>query len=164
MRVPGLRPTKRFSRSPARAWIRTARCCLVFLACLAQLLGAAQQHQHMPGFAAHAMVHEAAASSSGATPASFVAGQSGVPCAVPGTRASSNGGDGSAPCHHGDCPFCPCPCCASLHAAIGILPQEAARAAYAPPFSTIAPPPVRLGSAVRFAAIAGQPRAPPLSI
>jgi len=117
----------------------------------------------MPGFAAHAMVHEATPSGTGVTAASFHAEQSGVPCAVHGTRAGN--GNGNAPCcPHGDCPFCPCPCCASLHAAIGTLPQEAARAAYAPPFSTIAPPPVRLGSAVRFAAIAGQPRAPPLSI
>jgi hypothetical protein len=127
---------------------------------------AAQHHPHAPGFAAHAMVHEAASSSSGVTAASFHAEQSGVPCAVQGTRASPNGGDGPAPCHHGDCPFCPCPCCCSqVHAAIGILPQETARAAYAPLLSkTVVAPPVRLGSAARFAVFAGQPRAPPLSI
>ncbi|MGH6839356.1 MAG: hypothetical protein ACREDT_11270 [Methylocella sp.] len=128
-------------------------------------MGAAHQHRHMPGFAAQAIVHEAAPSSTGVTAASFHAEQSGVPCAVHGTRAGDGNGNGNAPCcPHGDCPFCPCPCCASLHAAIGILPQEAARAAYAPPFSTIAPPSVRLGSAARFAVFAGQPRAPPLSI
>lgn len=163
VRAAGLRPSKRFSRSPAGGWTRAARCCLVFLACLAHLLGAAQQHQHTPGFAAHAMVHEATPSSTGVTAASFHAEQSGVPCALHGTRAG-NGNGNAPPCPHGDCPFCPCPCCASLHAAIGIVPQEAARADYAAPFSTIAPPPVRLGSAVRFATIAGQPRAPPLSI
>ncbi|MGH6834627.1 MAG: hypothetical protein ACREC9_03565 [Methylocella sp.] len=112
----------------------------------------------MPSFAAHSTV---IATRSGVTAASFHAEQSGVPCAVHGTPASANG-DGPAPCNHDNCPYCPC--CAPIHAAIGILPQEAARAAYAPPFSMIAPPPARLGSAARFAAIAGQPRAPPLSI
>jgi len=147
--------------------VRAFRCCLVFLACLAQLLGAAQQHQHMPGFAAHAMVHEAAVSSSGVTAASFHAEQSGVPCAVHGTRAGNgNGGDGPAPCPHGDCPFCPCPCCCShVPAAVGILPQEMARAAYAPLLSTtVVAPPALLGSRTRFAVFAGQPRAPPILI
>ncbi len=115
----------------------------------------------MPGFAAHSTV---AAVRSGVTLASFDAGQSSVPCALHGTRASSNGGDGPAPCPHGDCPFCPCPCCAPIHAAIGILPQEAARAVYAPLLSTTAAPLVRLGSLARFAAFAWQPRAPPLLI
>ena len=165
MRAAGLRPSKRFSRSPARGWTRAARICLVFLACLAQLWMPAQ-HRHAPGIAAHSMVHETAASSSGVTPASFDAGQSGVPCAVHGARASPNGGDGPAPCHHGDCPFCPCPCCCShVHAAMGILPQETARATYAPPLSaTVVAPPALLGSRTRFAVFAGQPRAPPILI
>ncbi|MGH6793779.1 MAG: hypothetical protein ACREDD_13270 [Methylocella sp.] len=124
----------------------------------------AQQHHHMPGFAAHAMVHEPAQSSSGVTAVSFEAGQAGVPCAVHATRPIDGNGGGAPPCcPHGDCPFCPC-CCAHVHAAMGILPQVTARAAYVPPFSTIAPPPARLGSAARFAVFAGQPRAPPLSI
>jgi hypothetical protein len=112
------------------------------------------------------MVHETAASSSGVTPASFDAGQSSVPCAIHSTRAGPNGGDGPAPCRHGDCPFCPCPCwCSQVHAAIGILPQEMARAAaYAPPVSTTLAPPALLGSLARFAVIAGQPRAPPILI
>jgi len=123
------------------------------------------QHLHAPGIAAHSTVFDTAATGSGLTLASFDAGRSGVPCAVNGTRARPHGGDGSAPCHHGDCPFCPCPCCCSqIHAAIGILPQETARAAYAPPFSTLAPPPVRLGSRTRLAAFAGQPRAPPILV
>jgi hypothetical protein len=111
------------------------------------------------------MVHQIAASSSGVTPASFDAAQSSVPCAVHGARGSPNGGDGPAPCHHGDCPFCPCPCCCSqVHAAMGLLPQETARAADAPPLSAIATPPVLLGSLARFTVIAGQPRAPPIPI
>jgi hypothetical protein len=151
------------TRSVARDWTRAVSCFFAVVACLAQLMGAAQQHQHMPGFAAHALVHEATPSSSGVTAASFQAEQSGVPCAVHGARA--DGGNGPAPCPHGDCPFCPCPCCCShVNAAIGIVPQEAARAVYAPPFSTIIAPPARLGSAARFAVFAGQPRAPPLSI
>jgi hypothetical protein len=51
-----------------------------------------------------------------------------------------------------------------LHAAIGILPPEMSRAAYAPPFAKLSPPPVLLGSTVRFAVVAGQPRAPPILI
>ena len=167
MRAAGLRPSKRFSRSPARGWTRAARICLVLLACLAQLWMPAQHQPHAAGFAAHAMVHEAAPSSSGVTAASFHAEQSDVPCAFRGTRANDGNGGGGAPCPccpHGDCPFCPCPCCSHVNAAIGILPQAAARAAYAPPFSTIIAPPARLGSAARFAVFAGQPRAPPLSI
>jgi hypothetical protein len=163
VRAAGFRPSKHFSRSPARGWTRAARCCLVLLACLAQLWMPAQ-HPHTPGIVAHSVVHETAASSSGVTPASFDAGQSSVPCAIHGNRAGSNGGDGPAPCHHGDCPFCPCCCCSQLHAAMGILPQEAARAAYAPPLSAIAAPPALLGSLARFAVIAGQPRAPPILI
>jgi hypothetical protein len=47
---------------------------------------------------------------------------------------------------------------------VGILPQEMARAADAPPLSAIATPPLLLGSLARFAVIAGQPRAPPILI
>jgi hypothetical protein len=164
VRAGGLRPSKHFSRSPARGWTRAARICLVLLACLAQLWVPAQ-HRHAPGIAARSVVHATAASSSGVTPASFDAGRLGVPCAVHGTRASSNGGGVPAPCHHGDCPFCPCPCCCShVHAAMGILPQETVRAAYAPPHSTTVAPPALLGSRARFAVFAGQPRAPPIPI
>ncbi len=164
MRVAGLRPSKRFSRSPARGWTRAVRICLVLFACIAQLWMPAQP-RHARGFAAHSVIYDTATTGSGLTPASFDAGQSSVPCAVHGTRASSNGGDGRAPCHHDDCPFCPCPCCCSqVHAAMGILPQETARAAHAPPLSAIAAPPALLGSSTRFAVFAGQPRAPPILI
>jgi hypothetical protein len=163
VRAAGLRPSKRFSRSPAGGWTRAVRCCLVLLACLAQLWMPAQ-HRHTPGFAAHFMVHETAATGSGLTPASFDTGQSGVPCAVRGTRANTN--DGPAPCHHDDCPFCPCPCCCShVYAPMGILPQETARVAYAPLQSTtVVAPPALLGALGRFAVFAGQPRAPPILI
>jgi len=112
------------------------------------------------------MVYTAGAEgAAGAAPASLAARQSGVPCALHGARASPDYGTNSpAPCPNGDCPFCPCPCCAPLHAAIGILPQVAARTEYAPSFSAISLPPIRLGSALRFAVIAGQPRAPPILI
>ena len=67
-------------------------------------------------------------------------------------------GDGPAPCHHGDCPFCPCPCCYSqVYAAMGILPQETARAAYAPPLSAIAAPPALLGSLAGLRFLPGSP-------
>jgi hypothetical protein len=110
------------------------------------------------------MVYDSATTGSAPTRASFDAGQSSVPCAVHGTRASSNGGDGPAPCHHGDCPFCPCPCCAHVYAPMGILPQETARAAYAPSLSTNLAPPALLGARTRFAVFTGQPRAPPILI
>jgi len=120
------------------------------------------QHRDAPGFAAHSVIYDTAASGSDLTLTSFDAGQSGVPCAVHGTRASPNGGDGPAPCHHGDCPFCPC--FSQVHAAMGILPQEATRAAYAPPLSAFAAPPAFLGSLTRPIASDGQPRAPPVLI
>ncbi len=110
------------------------------------------------------MVFDIATTGAGLTPAKFDAGQSSVPCSVHGTRASSNGGDGPAFCHHGDCPFCPCPCYSHVYAAMGILPQETARAAYAPTLSAIPAPPALLGSLARFAVFAGQPRAPPILI
>jgi hypothetical protein len=48
---------------------------------------------------------------------------------------------------------------------MGILPQETARAAYAPTaLSAIATPPALLGSLARFAAFAWQPRAPPILV
>jgi len=47
---------------------------------------------------------------------------------------------------------------------MGILPHETARAAYPPPLSAIAAPPALLGSLARFAAFAGQPRAPPILV
>jgi hypothetical protein len=162
VRAAGLRPSKHFSRSPARSWTRAARICLVFLSCLA-LLWMPAQHWHAPGIAAHS---DTATTGLGLTHASFDAGQSSVPCPLHGARASHNGGDGPAPCHHGDCPFCPCPCCCShVHAATGILPQETARAAYAPLLSaTVVAPPALLGSRTRFAVFAGQPRAPPILV
>ncbi|MGH6820959.1 MAG: hypothetical protein ACREDU_08890, partial [Methylocella sp.] len=100
-----------------------ARVCLVLFACLAQSWMPAQ-HLYAPGFAAHSVIYDTAATGSGLTPASFDAARSRVPCAVHGTRASPNGGDGPAPCHHGNCPSCPCPCFSQVHAVMGILPQE----------------------------------------
>ncbi len=111
------------------------------------------------------MVFDTATTGSGLTLASFDTGKSSVPCAVHGTRASPNAGDGPAPCHHGDCPFCPCPSgCSHVHAAMGILPLETARDTYAPLLSTTAAPPTFLGTLTRFAVFAGQPRAPPILI
>ncbi len=151
-------------RSFARGFTRTICCCLVLLACLAQLWMSAQ-YRHTPGFAAHAMVSRAAAEASSLTLGSIDAGQPGVPCALHGAHASSHQGNGLPPCNNGDCPCCPfCPCCAAVHAAMGILPQEMARADYAPFVSTFAAPPAVLGLITRFVAFAGQPRAPPVLI
>jgi hypothetical protein len=144
------------TQSFARDWTRAARFCLGLLACLAQV-SAPAQHQHASGFATHSVL--------GAAPATLATSQADAPCPFHAARASADHGTNSpAHCPCGNCPVCPCPCCPSLHAAIGILPQSAARAAYAPSFSATALPPVRLGSALRFAVIAGQPRAPPILI
>jgi hypothetical protein len=51
-----------------------------------------------------------------------------------------------------------------MHAALGILPQETARAVFAPLLATIAVPPAFFGSRARYAAFAWQPRAPPILI
>ena len=88
-------------------------------------------------------------------------GNPGVPCPFHAPRASSHDGNGPSPCDHENCPCCACLCCCSLmHAALGILPQETARAVFAPLLATIAAPPAFLGSRARFAAFAWQPRAP----
>ena len=161
VRATGLRPSQHFSRSPARGWTRAARCCLVLLACLAQLWMPAQ-HRHAPGFAAHSMVplpprlrrlrSRASMRVNQAFPARCTAPvpapMAARPRALPPRRL----------------PLLPCPLLPPVHAAIGILPHETARAAYAPPLSAIAAPPALLGSLARFAAFAGQPRAPPILI
>jgi hypothetical protein len=51
-----------------------------------------------------------------------------------------------------------------MHAALGILPQETARAVFAPLLATIAVPPAFLASHARYAAFDWQPRAPPILI
>src|SRR5208283_152046 len=78
-------------RSFARGFTRMICCCLVLLACLAQLWMSAQ-YRHTPGFAAHAMVSRAAAEASSLTLGSIDAGQPGVPCALHGAHASSHQG------------------------------------------------------------------------
>jgi hypothetical protein len=47
---------------------------------------------------------------------------------------------------------------------MGILPQETARASYAPLLSTTVAPTALLGSLAWFAAFAWQPRAPPILV
>src|SRR5262249_7016102 len=143
-------------------WRRVPRLCLAVVACLAQLPGPVP-HFQVP---LHPIFSNAGTNgAAGAAPASLAARQSGVPCALHGARTSpDNGANSPAPCPNGDCPFCPCPCYAPLQCALGVLPQGMSRAAYAPSFSAIPLPPIRLGSALRFAVIAGQPRAPPILI
>ena len=143
-------------RSFARGFTRTICCCLVLLACLAQLWMSAQ-YRHTPGFVAHAMVSRAAAEGlqpyawkhrCGATGRSLRA--SWRPCQLP-SRATAL----SLRQQGRDCPCCPfCPCCTAVHAAMGILPQEMARADDAPFVSTFAAPPAVLGLITRFVAFA----------
>ncbi|MGO9234326.1 MAG: DUF2946 family protein [Methylocella sp.] len=147
-----------FSRNDARGWTRAVRCCLVLFACLAQLLVPAQ-HQHAPGFASHTIVFTTVATSSGLTLASFDAEQSGVRCAPDFAHSGSHDDGTPPPCQHDNCP-----CCPTVHAAAGILPADTTRVAYAPRLSEAVAPPARLGTFTRFAAFAGQPRAPPILI
>jgi len=161
-----LRRHRHSSRSSAKSLAGAARFCLILLACLVQL-STPVQHLRAPAFAAQAaqaMVHETGANGSADTTRGSIAAQSDVPCPFHSAHAKPPEGGNGAPCHHGNCPFCPCPCSAPMHAAMGILPQATARAALAPPFFTLPPPPARLGSPARFAVIAGQPRAPPILI
>ena len=151
-----------FSLSCACSSTRVVRLWLVLLACLAQLWMPAQS-RHAPAFAAHTIAYGAAAT--GLTIVSVDGGQSGIPCPLHGPRPSSHDGNGPSPCDHENCPCCACLCCCSfMHAALGILPQETARAVFAPLLATIAVPPTFLGSRPRFAAFAWQPRAPPILI
>jgi hypothetical protein len=149
---------RNLTRYAARGWPRAARFCLVLFACLSQL-SVTTQHRLVPGVAASATGYSASHPHLGFTPARSERAQASVPCAA--HRSATSGSNDPAPCH-GDCPFCPC--CATLHAAIGILPPEMSRTAYARPFSKLGPPPLRLGSSERFAIVAGQPRAPPVLI
>ena len=142
----------------ARDWPRAARFCLALFACLSQLSAPVQQRL-APSVAASFSGTSTVHTRSGLAPAPFDTAQASVPCAA--HRSVTGGGHDPAPCH-GDCPFCPC--CAPLHTAFGVLPQEMSRTAYAPPFSKRGPPPLRLGSGAHFDVIAGQPRAPPVLI
>jgi len=146
------------TRYAARGWPRAARFCLVLFACIAQMSVPAQ-HWLVPGVAASVAGDSAPHSHSGLTSARFDTAHASVPC--PAHHAGTRGSNGPAPCH-GDCPFCPC--CATLHAAFGILPQEMSRAATIRPFSKLGPPPLALGFSARFPVLAGQPRAPPVLI
>jgi hypothetical protein len=147
-------------RDSVRGWPRAACCCLVVFACLVQLWLPAQPW-HAPGFNAHAVVNGAAGGPA-ATLVSFGGGKTRIHCAVHAAQAGSHEGNGPAPCDHNTCPYCPC--CAPLHAALGILPQDSARLAYAPLFATVSAPPARLRSLARPASFEGRPRGPPILI
>ncbi|HUI20726.1 MAG TPA: hypothetical protein VLZ74_06745 [Methylocella sp.] len=140
-----------------RGWTRAILHCLAVVACLAQLMAA--PHQHTLRFAersAFTTAHLDAAS------ASFRADQLALRCVHPGAQVGHPADNEPAPCDRGNCPDCLC--CAQVHVAIGILPQDAVPAAYAPLLVTIEAPPAHLGSDARFTAICGQPRAPPFLI
>jgi hypothetical protein len=152
------------TRSFTRGYTRPLRLWLVLLACLAQLWMPVQ-HGHAPGFATHAMASSAVVQGSDTTLVSIDEGQTGIPCALHGTRASADHGNNPPPCNNGDYPSCAfCPCCALMQAAMGIFPQELAHAGYAPLISAFAATPAILGTVTRFAAYPGQPRAPPVLI
>jgi len=116
-------------------------------------LGTAQ-HGHAPGIASQAIVSD---TGSGLTLASFNAEKPGVRCAPAFAHAGSDNGGSPVPCQHDNCP-----CCPPAHASAGILPPETTRIVYTPHLSEAVAPPALLGALTRPAAVAGQPRAPPI--
>src|SRR5262245_36097079 len=117
---------------------RSARFWLVLLACLVQLWVPAR-YRHAPATTPYAIAH--AIKDYGSTIVNVDAEKPSFPCPLHSTPPNSHHGNSSPPCNNGDCPFCPCPGCAPMHAAMGILSQEAAQADYAPLISAFAPPP-----------------------
>jgi hypothetical protein len=141
-----------------KGFMRAARYWLVLIACLAQLWMPAQ-HRHA-SFAAHAMELNSSGASSGLALPGIGAEKSDVRCSQLGAISNSHdGGAPAPPCQHDDCP-----CCPLVHAAIGILPQEAAWVVFAPLLSTTVAAPLLLGPLMRPVGFAGQPRAPPILI
>ncbi len=159
VRQVDLRPHLRrgCTRSSSKGWTQIAHYWLVLIACLAQLWMPAQ-HRHMP-FAAHAIALNSGAASSGLAPYGLGAGKSAVHCSLLGDDSSPHNGGAPAPCQNDNCP-----CCPFVPAATGVLPQEAARAAYSPRLAATVAPAAVIGSPTRSAGIAGQPRAPPILI
>ena len=157
MRAGRFQPSRHWvlSRNAAKGWTRAARCLLVVLACLAELLVPAQ-HGHAQATVSHSAVLSTAATGSGLALANFDEAKSAVRC----TRdLDSHDGGSPPPCQHDDCP-----CCPTVHAAAGILPPETTQAAFSPRLLKAIAPPALLGTLRRFAAFAGQPRAPPILI
>jgi hypothetical protein len=107
----------------------------------------------------HSIVTTTVSTGSGIVLASFDAEKSGVRCEQDFTGAVSHDDGTPVPCQHDNCP-----CCPPVHAAAGILPPETTRAAYTPRLFEAVAPPALLGTFARFAAFAGQPRAPPILI
>jgi hypothetical protein len=161
VRAAALRPSpnRGLTRSSPAGGTRAVRCCLILLACFAQLL-VPVQHRHTPGIASHSTVLSSAAASSGLSLTNFDPEKSGVRCAPASVHAGSQDGGVPVPCQHDDCP-----CCPPVHHAAGILPAVITHAAYTPLLAkTLAPPPALLGSFTRPTAFDGQPRAPPLPV
>jgi hypothetical protein len=155
VRAAALRPSPNcgLTRSSSKGWTRAFRCCLILLACFAQLL-VPVQHRHAPGIASYPTVFASAATGSGLE-------KSGVRCTTTFDHAGSHDDGAPAPCQHDDCPCCP----PVHHAAAGILPAEIIHAAYTPLLAkTLAPPPALLGSFTRPTAFEGQRRAPPVPV
>jgi hypothetical protein len=145
-----------WTRSSSKGLARIARCFVILVACLVQSWTPAEQRQ-APAFAAHVTASDAGAASSDLANASLE--KSDVRCSRLGDPSNSDHGKAPPPCQHDNCP-----CCSLVHAAIGVLPQDSARAIYTPRLSTIVAPPSLLGSLTRFEAFSGQPRAPPILI
>jgi hypothetical protein len=80
-----------------------------------------------------------------------------VPCPHHGDGRNDHG---QGPCHNDYC----CHCCQLVHAAAVLAPSGTVQAIYAPLLSETVAAPETLGSLIRPAAFAGQPRAPPVLI
>ena len=137
---------------------RVARFWLLLVACLAQLW-MPPHDEHMRGVAAHVLSSHSDAASSGLATSSISAAKADIRCSPAGAQSGSHDGDAPAPCQQDNCP-----CCPLVHATVGILPQEAAFAGFAPLLAKTVTPPARLGAFNSSPAFAGQPRAPPVLI
>lgn len=151
------RPIHRiFLPSFSRGWASAARRSFILLACLAQLLLPLQQGH---GFAPQSAGVTLAATDTRVALTGFNDVKPSLRCAFAAHGGSQNHGAPAPCCQHDNCA-----CCPSAHSAAGILPSETTRAAYTPRLFEAVAPPVHLGAIARFAAFAGQPRAPPILI
>ena len=158
MQAVGLRYPLHRGRTRGSSRTRVARFWLLLVACLAQLW-MPPHDEHMRGVAAHVLSSHSDAASSGLATSSISAAKADIRCSPAGAQSGSHDGDAPAPCQQDNCP-----CCPLVHATVGILPQEAAFAGFAPLLAKTVTPPARLGAFNSSPAFAGQPRAPPVLI
>ena len=153
MQTGGLQSTRQsgcLARKPFKGWRSALGRWLIALAFLTQLV--------VP--AGHCHVRQSVEASGDVAASSFGVATSTVPCPHHGAKADGRNDHGPGPCHNDCC----CPCCQLVQAAAVIAPSGTAQVIYAPLLSETVAAPETLGSLIRPAAFAGQPRAPPILI